>query len=317
MRKEIIEILKNKKNYISGEEIGSLLGISRAAVWKNIEALRNKGYIIESVSNKGYRLIDSTDVLNDGDINYDKVLYKSELDSTNDEGKRQAAKGCKNGLLIICDNQTAGKGRLGRSWQAEKNTGIYMSMVIYPDIMPGEIPQITLATGIAVMRAINNVTGLKTQIKWPNDIIINGKKLAGILAEMSAEMEKVNYVVIGIGINVNIESFEGELKEKATSLYIETGKRCKRSLIINEFVKEFEICYNEFCKNGFAPFVKEYNENCANVGKLVKTIGSRTSIEGISKGVNEKGEILIETENGITAVMAGEVSIRLSNGKYI
>lgn len=317
MRKEIIEILKDKNDYISGEEIGNILGISRAAVWKNIEALRKKGYIIESVSNKGYRLVDSTDVLSEKDIAYDKVLYKPEIDSTNEEGKRQAAKGGEDGLLIICDDQTAGKGRLGRSWQAEKNRGIYMSMVLYPDIMPGEIPQITLVTGIAVMRAINNVTGLKTQIKWPNDIIINGKKLAGILAEMSAEMEKVNYVVIGIGINVNMESFEGELKEKATSLYIETGKRFKRSLIINEFVKEFEICYNEFCKNGFTSFVKEYNENCANAGKAVKTVGGRTNIEGISKGVNEKGEILIETDKGLTAVMAGEVSIRSSNGKYI
>ncbi len=317
MRKEIIEILKDKNDYISGEEIGNILGISRAAVWKNIEALRKKGYIIESVSNKGYRLADSTDVLSEKDIAYDKVLYKPEIDSTNEEGKRQAAKGCEDGLLIICDDQTAGKGRLGRSWQAEKNRGIYMSMVLYPDIMPTEIPQITLVTGIAVMRAINNVTGLKTQIKWPNDIIINGKKLAGILAEMSAEMEKVNYVVIGIGINVNMKSFEGELKEKATSLYIETGKRFKRSLIINEFVKEFEICYNEFCKNGFTPFVKEYNENCANAGKAVKTVGGRTNIEGISKGVNEKGEILIETDKGLTAVMAGEVSIRSSNGKYI
>ncbi len=317
MRKEIIEILKDKDDYISGEEIGNILGISRAAVWKNIEALRKKGYIIESVSNKGYRLIDSTDVLSEKDIDYDKVLYKAELDSTNEEGKRQAAIKCEDGLLIICDDQTAGKGRLGRSWQAEKNAGIYMSMVIYPDIMPVEIPQITLVTGIAVMRSVNRVTGLKTRIKWPNDIIINGKKLVGILAEMSAEMEKVNYVVIGIGINVNMKSFEGELKEKATSIYIETGKRFKRSLIINEFVKEFKICYNEFCKNGFASFVDEYNENCANVGKNVKTAGGRMNIEGISRGVNEKGEILIETDKGTAAVMAGEVSIRLSDGKYI
>lgn len=317
MREEIIEILRDRNDYVSGEEIGNRLGISRAAVWKNIKALKEKGYVIESVSNKGYKISDSTDVLNESDIDYDKILYKAEIGSTNEEGKRQAAMGCENGLLILCDNQTAGKGRLGRSWIGEKNAGIYMSIVIYPDIMPTDIPQITLVTGIAVMRALNAVTELNMKIKWPNDIIVNGKKLVGILSEMSAEMEKVNYVVIGVGINVNMKNFEGELKEKATSIYIETGKKFKRSDIINRFVKEFKICYNKFCENGFAPFVNEYNENCANLGKEVKTVGGRISAEGIAKGVNEKGELLIETDRGLSAIMAGEVSIRLSNGKYI
>lgn len=317
MRYEIIDILKERNDYVSGEEIGNILGISRAAVWKNIKALKNMGYDITSVTNRGYRLIDGADVLVENDIDYDKIIYKPEMKSTNEEGKRQALQKCEDGLLIICDNQTKGKGRLGRSWQGEKYAGIYMSMVLYPHMLPVDVPKITLITGIAVMRAVNSVTGLKTKIKWPNDIIVNGKKLSGILCEMSAEMERVNYVVIGIGINVNSEEFAGELKEKATSVYIETGKKFKRCDIINCFLREFKECYSEFAKNGFGPFVNEYNKNCANTGMEVKTVGGKTQYRGRAKGVNEKGELIIEGDKGEIAVMAGEVSLRLENGRYI
>ncbi len=317
MKYKILKILSESSDYVSGEEIGSIFGISRAAVWKNISALKSKGYNIESVSNRGYRLIDNIDVLSKDDIKYDNVFYKEEIGSTNDEGKRQAANGCKDKLLVICDNQTAGKGRLGRSWVGEKNAGIYMSFVLMPDILPYKTPQLTLITGVAAMKAINNVTGLKTKIKWPNDIIINGKKLAGILAEMNAEMEKVNYIVVGIGINVNVKSFNDELKDKATSIYIETGKKFKRSDIINEFINQFIKYYNEFCQKGFSVFKNEYNENCANVGMSVKTLGGKEQITGIAKGVNSDGELVIENENGVFNILGGEVSLRLSDDRYI
>lgn len=317
MRYEILDILKERNDYVSGEEIGSIIGISRAGVWKNIKALKNMGYDIVSVTNRGYRLNNIEDVLCKKDIDYDKIEYRNEMESTNEEAKKLASKGCDDGLLVICNNQTKGKGRLGRSWQAEKNKGIYMSMVLYPPILPMDIPEITLVTGIAVMRGVKSATGLETKIKWPNDIIVGGKKLAGILCEMSAEMEKVNYVVIGIGINANNEKFSDEISEKATSVYIETGKKFRRCDIINSFLKEFKKCYNEFIKNGFAPFVNEYNDNCANIGREVKTVGGRTEYRGKAKGVNEKGELIIECENGDAAVMAGEVSLRLENGNYI
>lgn len=317
MKEKILKILTENDCYISGEEIGEILGISRTAVWKNIVKLREKGYNIESVSNRGYRLTDKIDILNRDEIKYENFIHLEEIDSTNEEGKRQANNGCKSGLVIVSDKQNSGKGRLGREWSAERNEGLYMSIVLRPDIVPQEAPQMTLIAGIAVMKVINKVTGLSSKIKWPNDIILNGKKLVGILTEMNAEMEKVNYIVVGIGININNESFEDELSKKATSLYIETGKRFKRSDIINEFVKIFEIYYNEFCRNGFSSFVEEYNENCANVGCSVRTVGGKREIKGIAKGVNEKGEILIESKGEIIPVMAGEVSLRLSDNRYI
>lgn len=317
MKEKILRVLIEKNNYVSGEEIGNILGISRAAVWKNITKLKEMGYKIESISNKGYRFIDNIDVLCENEIEYDKLLFLDEVDSTNNEGKRQANNGCKSRLLIICNNQTAGKGRLGRSWQAEKNAGIYMSMVLRPEIIPQEASQITLVTGIAVMKAINNVTGLNTKIKWPNDIILNGKKIVGILTEMNAEMEKINYVVVGIGINVNNSEFNNDIQDKATSLYIESKRKYKRSDIINEFIKTFDAYYDKFCNEGFEVLVKEYNKNCANVGKAVKTVGGKMEVKGIAKGVNNKGELLIENENQIFNVLSGEVSLRLDNDKYI
>lgn len=317
MKNKILDLLENSNEYISGEEIGCLLGISRAAVWKNISRLKEKGYKIESVSGKGYRLVDNADVFDIEAINYNKLLYIEEVDSTNEECRRQAAKGCESGLLVVCDKQTAGKGRLGRKWEAIKNECLCMSIILRPDIMPYETPQITLIAGIAVRRIINRLTYLDVQIKWPNDIIYKGRKLTGILTEMSAEMEKVNYIICGIGINVNTEGFEGELKEKATSIYIETGRRFKRNNIVNEFINEFLPAYELFCREGFAPFVNEYNEYCANVGMEVKTVGGRSEIHGIAKGVNHRGELIINTEEGEVPVFSGEVSLRLKDSRYI
>lgn len=317
MKFKILDLLKNRNDYVSGEEIGAFLGVSRTAIWKNITKLKDMGYNIESVSNKGYRLVDDRDVVNEYEINYDNVIFNTEIDSTNEECKRQADNGCKSGLLVTCDNQTAGKGRLGRSWTGDSNKGLYMSMVLRPDIMPTEASQITLVAGIVLRRIIERFTNCTVQIKWPNDIIINGKKVAGILTEMSAEMEKVNYIVLGIGINVNTESYYGELKDKATSMFIETGSKFKRKDVINEFIQEFLPGYGIFCHRGFDAFVEEYNKNCANVGKEVKTINVKNEIQGIAKGVNSKGELVIKTNSGLARVFAGEVSLRLSNNKYI
>lgn len=317
MKFKILDLLRNRNGYVSGEEIGAFLGVSRTAIWKNIIKLKDIGYNIESVSNKGYRLVDDRDIVNEYEINYDNVIFNAEIDSTNNECKRQADKGCKSGLLVTCDNQTAGKGRLGRSWTGDSNKGLYMSMVLRPEIMPSEASQITLVAGIVLRRVIERFTNCTVKIKWPNDIIINGKKVAGILTEMSAEMEKVNYIVLGIGINVNTESYDGELKDKATSMFIETGIKFKRKDVINEFIQEFLPSYGIFCQSGFNVFVDEYNKNCANVGKEVKTINVKNETQGIAKGVNSKGELVVKTNSGLATVFAGEVSLRLSNNKYI
>ncbi len=316
MRYKILSILREKNGFVSGEELGSLLGISRAAVWKNIMRLREEGYDIASVSKKGYKLNDSADILNKNEINYENAMFLREVDSTNNECKRQAEKGCADGLLIVSDYQTKGKGRLGRDWSSAPSQGLYMSIVLKPPISPMEAPQLTLIAGIATAKAIKKITGLDANIKWPNDIIVNGKKICGILTEMSAEIERVKYVVTGIGVNVNDEAFENGLKDKATSVYIETGRKYKRNIFIDEILGELMKYYKLYCEKGFSALKDEYNKYCLNIGKIVRTTGS-VPVKGKALGVNDKGELLIETDTNIVPVLSGEVSVRLKNNRYI
>ncbi len=316
MRYKILDILREKKGFVSGEELGGLLGVSRAAIWKNINRLKEEGYDIESVSKKGYRLNDSADILNTNEIKYDNVIYVKKVDSTNDECKRQAEKGCQSGLLVVSDCQTGGKGRLGRDWYSKPAEGLYMSILLKPNISPLEAPQLTLLAGMSVAKAIKKITGLNAGIKWPNDVVVNGKKICGILTEMSAEIERIRYVVTGIGVNINNEVFGKELKEKATSVFLETGKKYKRNIFIDHIVSRLTEYYSLYCKEGFAAFKDEYNSLCLNVGKIVRTSGN-IPIKGKALGVNDKGELLIETDTNIVPVRSGEVSVRLKNNKYI
>lgn len=316
MKYKILNLLKERKDFVSGREIGEQFNVSRTAVWKNIAKLKEEGYNIISVSNRGYKLENNVDILNENEIKYRPLLFLDETTSTNEIAKNYANDGCEDGFLVVTDNQTAGRGRLGRVWQCEKSAALCMSVVLKPDIMPYEAPQITLVAGIACAKAINKITGLDGRIKWPNDIIINGRKVTGILTEMSAEIERVKYVVVGIGVNINNEHFDDEIKDKATSVFIETGIRHKRSVFADEITNELISLYKIYCEKGLSALVDEYNSLCINVGRYVKTVG-REEIEGKALGINEKGEILIETEHGIKAVLSGEVSLRLQDNRYI
>lgn len=316
MKYKILDLLKKENDFVSGQDIARLFNVSRTAVWKNIDKLKKDGYNIISVSNRGYKLENNNDILNESEIKYKPLLYLEECGSTNDVAKEYAAKGCEDGFLVVANNQTRGKGRLGRIWQCEKSVAAYFSIVFRPDIIPQESPQITLVAGIACAKVINKITGFKCGIKWPNDIILNGKKIVGILTEMSAEIEKVNYVVVGIGVNINNEIFDEEIKHKATSLYLESGKKYKRNIFIDEIVTEFKRLYDIYRKYGFSALIDEYNSLCVNVGKMVKTTG-KNQIEGKAVGVNERGELLIETDNGIKTVFSGEVSLRSVDHSYI
>lgn len=318
MRYKILELLKEKNGFVSGEEIGAALGISRAAVWKNMAKLKEEGYCIESVSNRGYRLIQSGDILNKVEIGIENCIFYPVTDSTNLRAKAAALSGdFKDGLLVVCGRQTEGRGRLGRSWE-DKGKNVCMSFVFKPDIPPVEAPVLTLVTGLAVTDALKESTGLDVGIKWPNDIILNGKKLCGILTEMNAEMEKINFVVTGIGINVNEDSFGEEIKNKATSLLIETGHSFKRVEIIRACAKKILEYYDKFRKSGFDAFIKDYNHTCINIGKEVKAIYKNNEIKGVAVGVTSDGALLIrKTDGEEIAVKSGEVSLRLINNKYI
>lgn len=316
MKEKLLELLKKADGYISGEEIGDILGVSRAAVWKGINALRKDGYVIEAATNKGYMLKEENDVISASWLEKNietkylakKVLFFESTDSTNEECKKIAAS-CDEGVLVIADEQTGGKGRLGRSWKSPKGSGVWMSMVLKPDISPWAVSSVTLVAGLAVCIAIREL-GLEAGIKWPNDVYINGRKTCGILTEMSAQMEKVDYVIVGIGINVNTEYFPEELENTACSLYTEAGAKFERNAVISAVWKHFERLYDSFKQGGFSSVKGSYEENCINIGKRVRVISSE-GYEALAVGVNDNGELLVEKDNGeIAAVFSGEVSIR-------
>ena len=258
MKAEILALLREQDGYISGQELCDRLGVSRTAVWKAIKQLKESGYEIEAVPNKGYHLIGQTDVLTKNEIESrmktawigTELYYKETTGSTNIDVKKLLEDGAKEGVLVIGGEQTQGRGRRGRSWQSPPNTNIYMSLGLRPDYQPDLAPMVTLIQAMAVADAVRDVCNLPTQIKWPNDVVIHGKKICGILTEMSAETGYIQYVVIGTGINVNIREFPDDIKDTATSLAIEKGETVLRAPVIAKTMEYFERYYEKFLKAG-------------------------------------------------------------------
>ena len=312
MRNRILDMLKNADNYISGEQMSRELGISRAAVWKHIKKLKSEGYDILSVTNKGYRLKSVPDCIDVSRISASlktehiarNIRYVNVTDSTNDEAKR--CSDMPDGSLIIAEVQTAGKGRLGRAWTSPRGAGVWMTLLLKPEIDPYRVSQITLIAGIAVCHAI----GKDARIKWPNDIVIGGKKTCGILTEMAAETDRIAYVLCGIGINVNTPDFPTELKDKATSMYIETGVMQDREEVAAKTLNEFERLYNIFIKDGFAPLLDEYRKDCVTLNKKVRLIYDHETVTGTAVDVTEDGALVVDTDKGRLNVTSGEVSVR-------
>ena len=312
MKQKILDILKSTDGYVSGERISEQLNISRAAVWKHIKKFKEDGYEIESVTNKGYRLISSPDIITESCIKSglntefigQKLFIYDETDTTNERAK--ANSDAPEGSVFSAEVQTHGKGSRGRGWVSPRGTGIWHTILLKPDISPLEVSQITLVAGLAVCKAI----GLDSKIKWPNDIVIGGKKVCGILTEMSAEMDMVNYVVCGIGINVNTESFDKEIEHRATSMYIESGVKYRRDEIIARLMNEFEYYYKKFLNDGLSAILDEYKKYCVTIGRDVSVIFKKETVTGKAVDVDENGALVVETANGIIRVTSGEVSVR-------
>ena len=322
MKEEIINLLKeNEDNFISGEKISEKLGISRAAVWKHIKSIKEDGYEIESVSRKGYKLISSPDLLTFEEVNPylntnyigKDIRYYNTIDSTNTKAKELGTAGAKEGTVVISEEQTGGRGRLGRQWVSPKFKGIWMSIILKPDIEPMEASKITQIGAAAVCMSINDL-GLKATIKWPNDIVLNGKKVCGILTEMSGELNKINYIVMGIGINVNIESedFPGDIKDIATSIKIEAGKKVKRKELVASIFNNFEKLYDEFINSGtIKNSINICRENSALIGNDVKIIKRNEEVFAKAIGLTEDGELIVEYNDGkVDKIVSGEVSVR-------
>jgi BirA family biotin operon repressor/biotin-[acetyl-CoA-carboxylase] ligase len=321
MKTEILRILRNNESYVSGQQLCNMLGVSRTAVWKVINQLKEEGYEIEAVSNKGYRFIDSTDILSaseimsrvETDMIAKEVRFFEEVDSTNVVAKKVAEEEGTDGTLIVTESQLKGKGRRGKEWSSNKGKDIFMSLILKPKISPMSASMLTIIAALAVAKSIKRKTADEVYIKWPNDIVINGKKVCGILTEMSTEIDYINHVVIGIGINVNRSSFTGDISQMATSLYIETKEIINRSELIAQIMKDFEEMYHIFLqKESLESFVDEYNRTLINVNREVKVIEASKEYFGVALGINDKGELLIQDQenNNIKSILAGEVSVR-------
>lgn len=322
MKEKILKALKeNPDKFLSGEMLSKELGITRAAIWKHINSLKAEGYEIDSVSKKGYKLIDVPDLLTKDEIlprlNTKYIgktyVYYSKIDSTNKKAKELATDGFEEGTIVISEEQSLGRGRLGRVWYSPKGKGIWVSIILKPDIPTMMAPRITLIGAAAVHSALEEF-GIKSEIKWPNDIILNNKKVCGILTEMSGEMEKLNYIVMGIGINVNTEEneLENELNKIATSLKIECKKEICRKQLLCSLLNHFEDFYDAFKEYGtLENVINICKKNSILIGKEVKIISYGKEVAAKVIDIEDDGELIVKYDDGtVGKVLSGEVSVR-------
>lgn len=320
MRTKILKLLRDTKEYVSGQELCEKFGVSRTAVWKAVGQLKKEGYGIEAVQNKGYRLVSVPDVLSREEIIScmktkrmgRNVVYLERTGSTNQDAKRLAEEGAQDGTLVVTDCQETGKGRRGRGWVSPPGINIYFTLLLRPQFQPDKASMLTLVMALSVAQAIERRTGYTPGIKWPNDIVMDGKKVCGILTEMTLEEEYIQSVVIGVGINVGQTDFPEEIKDKATSLALKCGTGTARSSLIAGIMEQFEKNYALFEKNLDLSDLKDtYETYLVNKNREVRILDPAGEYEGRAEGINEKGELLIELPDGsVRRVYAGEVSVR-------
>lgn len=319
MDDKLIKWLKESDDFISGEEISKRLGITRASVWKHIKNLKDLGYEIEGVSRKGYKLISSPDIIIPDEVLQGlntkfigrEIKHFQEIDSTNNFAKTLDGS-APDGTVIVAEKQTGGKGRLGRVWSSLKG-GLYFTLFLTPKIDPmkaSKLTQVAAATLVKVLRNMN----ISAEIKWPNDIYLNGKKLTGILTEMKCEIDCINYILIGIGINVNIDSseFNDEVKENATSLLIEEGHKFNRTEILTSFLNIFEKLYIDVIENDdFSDVVSLCRKYSMLIDKQAYWINGKNKTKVTCLGLNDNGELVVKTENGEEkSILSGEITFR-------
>lgn len=314
LQEKILDFLKKKEAYISGEEISSHLKISRQGLWKHIRDLRDAGYDIVAVPHLGYRLVSSPDRLFPSEVSHGlntkftgkKIYYFDTVSSTMDVALQLGIKGAPEGTVVLAESQTKGRGRLGRSWLSPKYKGIYLSLILRPQILPNQTPLLTLMSVVSICEAINEKAGLVPQIKWPNDILIHHKKLGGILTELNAEMDLSRFVVVGIGLNVNND--KKTLVSGATSLKEQKKEEINRLDLLQEILRKIEANYLIFQKEGSKPIIEKWRQYGISLSRRVKVICQKEHIEGMAVDIDTDGGLLIRDDSGlITKVMAGDV----------
>lgn len=307
---------KQEEGYVSGEELSRELDISRAAVWKHIENLREEGYTIEAFPHLGYRLISIPDSLTEVELKWQlktdiiarKIYSYKETSSTNDVAYNLAMHGEKEGAIVVAESQAAGRGRMGRIWASPKSKGAYFSVILRPDILPKEAAGITLLSALSVAKTIRDITNLAVFIKWPNDVLINNQKICGVLTEMNAETDKINFVIIGIGININTK--KEILPKGATSIMEESGREMSRIEITRGIFKNLDKYYLLFKDGNIAKIIKEYKEFSNFLGTRLQVTYHDTRIEGYAIDVDKEGALILRMDSGLNErVLAGDVTM--------
>jgi BirA family biotin operon repressor/biotin-[acetyl-CoA-carboxylase] ligase len=319
----VLQVLRGAHDPISGERLAAQLGLSRAGVWKRVHRLKALGYAIEGSPRRGYRLLSVPDKLLPAEVLQGlqthvltgPVHYFETLDSTNNLAKELAAREAPEGTVVIAETQTGGRGRLGREWDSPPGVGLYVSVVLRPLLPPVELPQITLSTAVAAVRAIRRVTGVAPGIKWPNDLLLNGKKLGGILTEMETESDRIRHVVTGLGLNVNNPNFPPELAGTAISLSQALGGSFSRVDLLQAWLEEFEKVYERFVNRGFAEILIEWKRYTITLGREVMVRQGPRLIFGQAVDVAIDGALLIHTPDGETVrVTSGEIAPEPAKG---
>jgi BirA family biotin operon repressor/biotin-[acetyl-CoA-carboxylase] ligase len=307
---------------VSGTDLAERLGVSRAAIWARIEELRSLGYEIDANPHDGYRLRGSPDVLHADDllaslsgtptIGRDIRVFE-ETTSTNDVADKLGRDGVKEGVVVLAEKQTKGRGRLGRNWVSLRGKGLWFSVLLRPPLPPQSATRITIASATAMVRALRASTGLACEVKWPNDLLIHGKKLCGILTEMAAELESIKHVVLGIGLNVNFDSndFPPEIRQIATSLKIETGRAFRRCEIAAAILRELDMDYRRILKGDFESIANEWEAACTTIGHNIEIASGNRVIAGRAESLDSEGALLLRTEHGrLERIIGGDVTLK-------
>ena len=306
---------------VSGAELSQKLGVSRAAIWARIEDLRSLGYDIEASPHHGYRLLSAPDALHADDLisrlGKAKVVGRDirvfqETTSTNDVIEKLARDGVKEGVVVFAESQTRGRGRLGRKWASPSKPGLWFSVLLRPDLRPQEATRLTVASATALRRAIASQTGLAPEIKWPNDILVHGRKVVGILTELSAELDHIKYVVLGIGVDVNLGlgDFAPELRKAATSLKAELGQPISRPELAVAILRELDRDYARVVSGQFAALADEWEQHCVTLGQRIVIRLADRQLRGRAEALGDDGELLLRTEHGrLERVVGGDVAL--------
>lgn len=324
-RAAVLRVLRDAgAGWVSGEDLSQALGVSRTAIWKHIEGLRAAGYALEAQPRLGYRLVGTPDAVTPAEVLPGlttrafgrQIEYRETVGSTNDLAKQLARGGAPEGLLVVADEQTAGKGRLGRAWTTPPGAALAMTLVLRPNLPPYDAPRITLVAAVAVAEAVREVTGLPAGIKWPNDLQLGGRKFCGILTEMEAEMERISFVVCGMGLNANLprELLPAEFRESATSLMAEAGAKVARAGLVRAVMARFEEAYDQLIAGRFDQVLARWRALSVTLGQQVRVLSvtGAPTLEGTAVDVAEDGALLVrEAATGqVHRVLAGEVSLR-------